>query len=68
MIQETAGVFVISSGGTWLAGNYETKRAARFAFRLTEAQRYALQEPINKGERRPITWDEVQAAMASRLR
>lgn len=49
MIREVEGEFVISSGGVWLPGCYESERAARYAFRFPNATLRRLQETVNPG-------------------
>lgn len=45
MIHEVKDGYVISSGGTWLPGKYESKKAARLAFKLTDDQLSDLASP-----------------------
>lgn len=61
------GSVVIASGGLWLPGCYESKRAARFAFRLPNATLSQLRDAsIARGDG-VITFSDVQTA-AKRLR
>lgn len=62
MIYPVNDVFVISSHGSWLPGNYATEQAAQFAFQLSNTALQGLQERINWGEQRPITTDDLRAA------
>lgn len=58
MIYEVEDGYVISSGGTWLPGKYESKKAARLAFRLTDKQLNDLAAPCEV-----ITHSQVLGAL-----
>lgn len=47
MIQEVDGMFVISSHRVWLPGVYDSRRAARYAFRFKDSDLDALQQSVN---------------------
>jgi len=47
-IQEVDGRFVISSGGTWLPGSYESFEAAEYAFGFDADLLQRFQEAANK--------------------
>ena len=49
MIHGVNGYFVISSHEVWLPGVYESERAARYAFRFSDARLQALQGSVNPG-------------------
>ncbi len=55
------GGFVISSGGTWLPGVYEDRRAANFAFRLSSEKLEHLRRRVVLEQKRLITWDDIKA-------
>lgn len=40
-------VYVISSGGHWRTGCYESERAARYAFRFKDRDLWAVQDSVN---------------------
>ena len=42
MIQKTGNIFVISSGGMWLTGCYDSKRAATYAFSFSDGELSSL--------------------------
>jgi len=48
MIHKLNDGFVISSHGVWLPGVYESKRAARYAFRFMGKELEGLQSEKNK--------------------
>ena len=51
MIYETdSGHFVISSGGVWLPGSFESRRAANYGFRFPYEQLSELQHKANDRE------------------
>lgn len=53
--------FVISSGGTWLPGSFDTVRTARYAFQFRAEDLQALQDHANKTrEPRNITMQDLQ--------
>lgn len=56
------GAFVISAYQCWIPGAFATKRAAKFAFRLSPDQQQDLCDRVNKDEDRLITWDDVKEA------
>ena len=66
MIYETdSGHFVISSGGTWLPGSFESKRAANYGFRFSCDCLQELQDTANdqsNGSGGTITFKELQRA------
>lgn len=64
MIYPVDGGFVISSGGRWLPGIYDTERTARWAFRFSDRQLQDLNDRISHkdGENRPITADDLRTA------
>lgn len=63
MIYPVEGGFVISSHGTWLPGVYADERAAKYAFRLTDAQLAELNDSRGAGaEYRPIQFEDVRRA------
>tara|TARA_R100001039_G_C1801494_1_gene78055 strand:+ start:230 stop:469 length:240 start_codon:yes stop_codon:yes gene_type:complete len=47
MIQKVDDGYVISSRGVWLPGVYESEKAARVAFMLSDAVLASLQEKAN---------------------
>jgi hypothetical protein len=72
MIHESTGpsgnvVFFISSNGCWMPGAYESVRAARYAFRLTEDERCELRDKVNRSEGNPpITFAMMQSLRKTR--
>lgn len=58
MIHKVDPGWVISSGGTWLPGCYDSERAARYAFRFKDAELQRLQDSVNPGG--IITFDMLQ--------
>lgn len=57
-------VYVISSGHVWIPGRYEDERAARYAFRFSNASLQALQDSVNPGG--IITFAMLQALRKAR--
>lgn len=55
--------WVISSGGSWLPGSFETKGAGHLAFRLNDSSLSMLNKKINIEEKRNITIDDVRKAL-----
>lgn len=64
MIYKTDNGYVISSGGLWLSGVYDTKQAARYAFQFSDDVLFKLCEQINKIEKRNITTDDLKQTRA----
>ena len=66
MIYKTdSGHFVISSGGTWLPGSFESKRAANYGFRFSCDSLKKLQDIANdrlNGSGGTITFKDLQKA------
>lgn len=62
----TALRFSISSHGSWLPGCYDSERAARYAFGISDDVLSALQQKVNADnedpDRRVITFEMLQAA------
>jgi len=56
--------YVISSRSVWLPGVYASERAARYAFRFSNATLQALQDSVNPGG--VITFEMLQAAYRER--
>jgi hypothetical protein len=53
------GTCVIGAGGIWLPGCYESERAARFAFRISDDAKAELRdEAVKKGI--AITWVDIK--------
>ena len=48
MIQKIESGYVIGANQVWLPGVYESKRAARFAFRFNDEELQDLQDMVNK--------------------
>jgi hypothetical protein len=61
MIHKVGDGFVISSGGTWLPGSYESERAARYAFRFSADDLQRLQDAANARGDGTITFADLQA-------
>lgn len=64
MIHEVRGNFVISSHGVWMPGSYESKRAARYAFRFRNEELKKLQDAANArvgGAGGTITLEDLKA-------
>jgi len=65
MISKVDNGFVISSGGLWLPGCYDSERAAKYAFKFSEEDLQALQNEVNAKEpdfeKRVITFEMLQA-------
>ena len=57
--EQKDGSCVISANRTWLAGSYEDRRAATFAFRLDDEARSELRDNANI-EGRNITWQDIR--------
>jgi len=60
MIYPVEDGFVISSHGSWLAGVYESERAARFAFKCSDEELQRLQDMANERGEGVITWDDIK--------
>jgi len=54
------GTCVIGAGGMWLPGCYESERAAKFAFRLTDQQKAELRDISIVENNGVITWDRIK--------
>jgi hypothetical protein len=66
MIYEVNSHYVISSGGSWLPGSYDSERTARLAFRLSDATLQRIQDRVNANESiddRTVTYDMVLASL-----
>lgn len=50
MIYNTSCGYIISSGGVYLPGVYESEQAARYAFRFPNKALHDLQDEINARE------------------
>ena len=64
MIHELDGKYSISSRQVWVPGCYDTKRAARYAFRFSNAELEALQKRKNEengGTCGVITFEDLKA-------
>ena len=59
MVRKVDNNFVISSGGTWLPGSYETERAAKYGFRFNTSDLQDLQDEKNKTTK-VITFEDLQ--------
>ena len=57
--------YVISSRQVWMPGAYESERAARYAFRFTDAELQALQDSVNPGG--VITFVMLQEARRAKI-
>lgn len=62
MIYRVDDGYVISSRGMWLNGNYDSERAAKYAFRFPDATLSRLEKEINQAQQRSITFEDLQAA------
>lgn len=58
--------FIISSGGVWLPGVYESVRAARYAFRFNDEILSSLQLEKNKTTK-VITFKDLKERRANQL-
>lgn len=57
--------FLISSGGVWVPGVYDTVTTARYAFRFSNAQLESLSHIWQiDGEGRPATMDDLRLLRA----
>ncbi len=60
-IHETKdGLFTISAQGVWLPGCYESKRAANFAFRISDEAKARLRDNACLNNDGVITWQDIK--------
>ena len=60
-IRETEdGLFIISANGVWLPGCYESKRAANFAFRVSDKAKEELRNNACINNNGVITWQDIK--------
>ena len=59
MIKPIEGGFIASSGGAWIAGVFETEKAAKYAFRFSNKELQKLQDEKNKTTQ-VITFEDLQ--------
>jgi hypothetical protein len=69
MICKQGNGYVISSGGVWLPGAYDSERAARYAFRFPDEDLQRLQSEVNAREpdvsKRVISFEMLQQLKAT---
>jgi len=68
-IYQVHDVWVCSSGGCYLPGEYESATACRIAFRLTDSDLWDLWNPTKTDgpiTRGPITADELRAVLRTK--
>jgi hypothetical protein len=58
--------YVISSRGVWLPGAYDSKRAARYAFRFSISELADTSRRVNVISGRSITFDDLHERQATR--
>lgn len=60
-----SGRYVVSSGGTWIPGSYDSERAAKYACRFTDRELQSLQDEL---QGRAITFEMLQQLRRARPR
>jgi hypothetical protein len=65
MIHQVDNQFVISSGGSWVPGVYDSERTARYAFRFEDRDLTALQR--SQGIGGVITFEMLQKLRRSKV-
>ncbi len=58
--------FVISDGGTWLTGCYESERVAELAFKISDEARTELQDNANSRGTGIITMRDINKVLNKR--
>lgn len=61
------GTCVISSHHVWLPGSYADVRAARYAFRFSDAVLSRLRDRVNRVDKRSITFEDLHATLPPKL-